>query len=212
MSDAALQHQTAANNRQQLHRLLKEQLRKDKASYIEQVVVETQQAVEAGDTRTFFNKIKQLRPKTKKPLPALRLETDRPLSTYGAIQGACCDHFAQLHSGIVADSDEFIASIRADEVDTWDHLSQDIYAHLPTVSDIQLLCRTAKKGKAGGIDGIPPTYCIILAHGSCTNCMHLLSRCLLQKRSRFNGEAVSLFRFGSDVESKTTSRITGRYG
>ena len=88
MSDAALQHQTAANNRQQLHRLLKQQLRKDKANYIEKVLVETQRAVEAGYTRTFFNKIKHLRPKTKKPLPALRRETDSPLSTYGAMQGA----------------------------------------------------------------------------------------------------------------------------
>ena len=92
------------------------------------------------------------------------------------------------------------------------NLSHDIYDHLPTVSDIQFLCRTVKKGNQGGTDGIPPTYCITLAHGSCTSYMHLLSRCLLQKRSRFNGEAVSLFRFGSDVESKTTSRTTGRYG
>ena len=62
----------AEHQRSQYHVLLKRKLRSDRMDYINKTIAQTEQAIERGDTREAFARLKQLRRRTQRSLPMLK--------------------------------------------------------------------------------------------------------------------------------------------
>jgi len=117
--------------RAQHHILLKRRLRKDRLDYINDVVEKTQKAIDGGDTREAFAKLRLLRKRPPRQLPMLKDKGGDMATSTGQVQEIFRQHFGEQHHSQHTSVEEYVTAVRENDCKQVGQLNVDILQHLP---------------------------------------------------------------------------------